>query len=585
MTSNTALVFQLYTGRQALPVAHAKVTVATNGNTVEHVLYTNSSGRSPALPLCAPPVELSLCPNPGVLPFSLCNARIEAAGFLPVDIRGIQLFAGQEALESMELNPTPRNADPREGDSIIIPPPALVTQQPRNPESIPDGQIAPLVLSSVYIPRYLTVHLGSPNNSSAPNVTVSFQDYIKNVASSEIYPTWPENALRANLYAQISFALNRIYTEWYPSRGYSFNITNNTAYDQAYVHGRNIFSNISSLVDEIFNEYVRKKGTVNPYFTEYCNGTTVTCAGMSQWGTVPLAQNGYSPLNILRQSYGYEIELVATEDIRSIESSYPGTPLQLGSSGPSVRTIENQLNRIRRNYPAIPLIPLVGNSFTRQTQEAVQAFQRIFTLPVDGIVGRATWNKISYIYVAVKRLSELNSEGEENQLPSQPPTNLLRLGDSGAYVKLAQYFLRVISNYYEAVRPVAIDGSFGPMTQAAVRDFQNRFGLEIDGIVGPLTWQKLYDVFLGIANTSGLAVAYPGYLLQLGSRGENVWLMQDYLSTIAQRYPLPAPVPDGIFGAQTKAAVTAFQRSFGLTPDGIIGQKTWNRIVTVRLLL
>lgn len=584
MVSNASLVFQLYTGRQALPVSGAKVTVTGTDGCPEQLLYTGASGRTPPLPLVAPPRELGLSPQPSSLPYAICNAHIAAAGFLPVTIRGIQLWAGVEALESLELNPTPRGTLPDEGENIIIPPPALVTQQPRDPDSIPP-EIQPLVLTSVYIPRYFTVHLGRPDNHSAPNVTISFQDYIKNVASSEIYPTWPENALRANIYAQITFALNRVYTEWYPSRGYSFNITNSTSFDQAYVHGRNIFTNISRLVDEIFNEYVRRKGTRNPMFTEYCNGTTVTCAGLSQWGTVPLAQNGYSPLNILRKYYGYDVEIVETNDIRSIESSYPGAPLQLGSTGAAVRTIENQMNRIRRNYPAIPLITSVDNSFTAETQAAVKAFQRIFSLVADGIVGRATWNKISYLYVAVKRLAELNSEGESNQLPSESPGEVLRLGDRGPYVKLAQYFLRVISNYYLAVRPIAIDGIFGPATEAAVRDFQNRFGLGIDGIVGKNTWQKLYDVFLGVANTSGLAVGYPGYLLKEGTRGENVWLMQDYLGTIAQRYPLPQISADGIFGRRTKEAVTAFQRSFGLTPDGIIGKNTWDRIVTVRLLL
>ncbi|MEG0754391.1 MAG: peptidoglycan-binding protein, partial [Angelakisella sp.] len=512
------------------------------------------------LPLEAPPVSLSLAPaEAAVLPYSLYNARIEARGYLPIIIKGIQLFEGVEGLESIELDPVPRSADLLDEENVIIPPPAIISGEPRDPDSIPPAespdQITPKVLTSVYIPKYITVHLGRPNNTSARNVTVSFQDYIKNVASSEIYPTWPDAALRANIYAQISFALNRIFTEWYPSRGYSFNITNNTAFDQAFVPGRNIFANISRLVDEIFNEYVRTKGTINPLFTEYCNGTTVTCKGLSQWGTVPLAENGYSPLNILRRYYGNNIELVETNDIRSVEGSYPGTPLRKGSNSAYVRTLERQLNRIRRNYPAIPLITSVDNNFTAETEAAVKAFQRIFSLTPDGIVGKATWYAISYIYVAVRKLAELGGEGEEEQLPSETPAELLRRGDTGPYVKLAQYFLRVIANYYIAVRPIAIDGIFGPDTEAAVRDFQNRFGLAIDGIVGPKTWGSLYNVFMGIANTTGLAVAYPGYLLKEGSRGENVWLMQDYLRIISQRYSVPVVIPDGIFGPQTKAAV------------------------------
>lgn len=584
MTSNTTLVFQLYTGRQATPVQGAKVTVTPADGGGERVLYAGASGRTPPLPLTAPPACCSLTPEVQQLPYSLYNARIEAPGFLPIGIKGIQLFEGVQGLESIELSPTPRGADPQEMESVIIPPPGVVSSEPRDPDSIPP-ETSPFVLGSVYIPRYITVHLGRPDTTSARNVTVSFQDYIKNVASSEIYPTWPDAALRANIHAQVSFALNRIFTEWYPSRGYNFNITNSTAFDQAYVPGRNIFDNISRLVDEIFNEYVRRPGTINPLFTEYCNGTTVTCAGLSQWGTVPLAQNGYSPLNILRRYYGNNIELVETNDIRSVESSYPGTALKKGSSSAAVRTLERQLNRIRRNYPAIPLITSVDNNFTAETEAAVKAFQRIFSLTPDGVVGKATWYAISYIYVAVRRLAELGGEGEEEQLPSTPPTDLLRKGDSGPYVKLAQYFLRVIATYHIAVRPVAIDGVFGSDTESAVRDFQNRFGLVTDGIIGPDTWAKLYDVFMGVANSSGLAVAYPGYPLREGSRGENVWLMQDYLRIISQRYPIPTVLPDGVFGPQTRAAVVAFQRSFGLTPDGIIGPDTWNRIVTVRLLL
>lgn len=584
MTANTTLVFQLYTGRQAIPVRSAKVTVTDADGRIERVLYSGASGRTPPLPLEAPPASLSLSPEHAALPYSRYNARIEAAGYLPIVIKGIQLFEGIEGLESIELGPIPRGDSNDDMESVIIPPPAIMGSEPRSPDSIPPD-ISPFVLGSVYIPEFITVHLGRPDNQSARNVTVTFQDYIKNVASSEIYPTWPDAALRANIYAQISFALNRIFTEWYPSRGYSFNITNSTAFDQAYVPGRNIFDNISRLVDEIFNEYVRRRGTINPLFTEYCNGTTVTCGGLSQWGTVPLAQNGYSPLNILRRYYGSSTELTETNDIRSVASSYPGTPLKKGSTGAAVRTMERQLVRIRRNYPAIPLITSIDNSFTAETEAAVKAFQRIFSLTPDGIVGKATWYAISYIYVSVTRLAELGGEGETEQLPAEKPKELLRKGDSGAYVKLAQYFLRVVAGYYIDVRPIAIDGIFGSATDAAVRDFQKRFGLAADGIVGPDTWASLYNVFMGIANSSGLAVAYPGFLLLKGSRGENVWLMQDYLRIIAERYPIPTLVPDSIFGTRTKASVTAFQQSFGLAADGIIGPDTWNRIVTVRLLL
>ena len=602
MTCQSTLIFQLYTGRGAQPVQGARATVTDPETGVSRVVVSNSSGRTPPLCVTAPPADISLDPNSQERPYKLYNAEVLADGFLPVTIEGIQVFDGIESIEAIEMNPTPKEqlrtvAEP----DIYVLPPNVLLQEPgvREPEGpaeegpgpiiLPEGEdgepVGPgaRILNRVVIPEFITVHLGSPNNTSAQNVTVSFPNYIKNVASSEIYPTWPESALRANIYAQISFALNRIFTEWYRSRGYSFDITNNTAYDQYYVHGRNIFGNISRIVDEIFDEYVRKRGSLNPYFTEYCNGTTVTCDGLSQWGTVPLAQAGYTPLSILRRYYGNDIEIVEAAGIEAVRSSYPGTPLRVGSSGTAVRTIENQLNRIRRNYPAIPIISNVDNSFTTETEAAVRAFQRIFNLAPDGIVGKATWNQISYIYVAVTRLAELG--GEQEPLPPPRHPGVIRRGDRGDLVSLAQYFLRVISKYYNEVRPVEIDGIFGANTEAAVRDFQNRFGLTVDGIVGPATWNSLYNVFLGIANTSGLAVNYPGYLLREGSRGDTVWLMQEYLRRISQRYPIPTITADGIFGPATRAAVTAFQRLFGLVPDGIIGKNTWDRIVAVRLLI
>jgi len=441
----------------------------------------------------------------------------------------------------------------------------------------------PRAASQVYVPEYITVHLGAPNDTSARNVTVSFRDYIKNVASSEIYPTWPEAALRANILAQITFAQNRIFTEWYPSRGYNFNITNNTAYDQYFVYGRNIFTNISRLVDELFDQYISRRGAVNPIFAQYCNGTTVTCGGLSQWGTVALANNGYTPLGILRYYYGDDIVIDTATVQRRITSSYPGSPLTVGSRGEDVRTIRTWLNRIRRNYPAIPAISTSGDTYNAEMQRSVQAFQRIFNLTPDGIVGPATWNKIAYIYVAVMRLAELG--GEDIPLPAERPSGTLRRGSSGETVRLAQYFLRVIALYDDEIPPITIDGSYGPATENAVRAFQKMQGLTVDGIIGPATWNALYERFLGITQTTGLAVTYPGTPLRSGSRGDNVRVVQEYLNTLARAYPLPRVTVDGIYGPATENAVQAFQRLFGLTADGIVGPRTWERLVGIRLLL
>lgn len=257
-----------------------------------------------------------------------------------------------------------------------------------------DPHTEPYVSWQVVIPDPITVHLGAPG-SSASNVQVSFPDYVKNVASSEIYPTWPAVALTANIYAIITFALNRVYTEWYKARGYSFDITNSTAYDQYFVYGRPIYESISRIVDQIFNQYVRRQGQNAPYFTSFCNGTTATCQGLSQWGTVTLANQGLTPIQILRSYYPDDIEIVETNIITGIVNSYPGVPLRTGSTGLDVQTIQTYLARIRRNYPAIPAITDEAGVFGDSTRAAVVKFQNVFNLAPDGIVGRSTWYKIS----------------------------------------------------------------------------------------------------------------------------------------------------------------------------------------------
>ena len=251
-----------------------------------------------------------------------------------------------------------------------------------------------------FIPRTIRVHLGNPDQA-ADNITISFPDYIKNVASSEIYPTWPEAALRANIYAQISFALNRYYTEWYPSRGYDFDITNSTRFDQSFVPGRDIYDSVSRIVDEIFNSYVVRRGSIEPYFTQYCNGTTTTCDGLSQWGTVALAEEGLGPYDILTRYYGDDIDIVTDAPVRNGQPSYPGTPLRLGDAGNDVQEKQIQLNRISANYPSIPKINPTDGVFGISTDEAVRAFQRIFGLTVDGIIGKATWYRLSYIFMPI----------------------------------------------------------------------------------------------------------------------------------------------------------------------------------------
>ena len=351
-----------------------------------------------------------------------------------------------------------------------------------------------------YIPQNITVHLGPPD-SNAANVTVPFSNYVKNVASSEIYPTWDESALRANILAIVSFALNRVYTEFYRSRGYDFDITSSTAIDQAFVNGRSYFENISALVDELFNDYLRRPGFVEPLAAKFCNGTTVTCEGLSQWGSQNLAQQGLNSNQILRRYYG-NIETVLNAPIRGITSSYPGTPLRQGSTGPNVVILQTSLNRISQNYPAIPKIPAVDGIFGAQTEASVRAFQRIFGLTADGIVGPATWYEIVRLYAGVNRLSELRSLGQQFYAINWSPPNSLSVGDSGEKVRLLQYMLSILSTYIPSIPPLNVDGIFGQATRAAVLAAQRRFGLPETGAVDARTWDEIYSQYSGIENTS-----------------------------------------------------------------------------------
>ena len=351
-----------------------------------------------------------------------------------------------------------------------------------------------------YIPQRITVHLGTPR-SDAPNVTVSFSDYVKNVASSEIYPTWNENALRANILAIVSFALNRVYTEFYRSRGYDFDITNSTAYDQYFVNGRSYFENISRLVDELFNDYLRRPGFVEPLAAKFCNGTTVTCEGLSQWGSENLAQQGYNSNQILQSYYG-DVETVFNAPIRGISSTYPGTPIRIGSSGPNVVVIQAALNRISQSYPAIPKIPAVDGIFGQRTEASVRSFQEVFGLSPDGIVGPATWYAIVRLYTAVTSLSELRSEGQQFYSINWSPPGGLSVGDSGEKVRLLQYMLSVLSAHIPSIPPVTIDGIYGKQTRAAVLAAQRRFELPETGSVGVQTWDAIYDQYAGIENTN-----------------------------------------------------------------------------------
>ncbi len=437
------------------------------------------------------------------------------------------------------------------------------------------------------IPETIRVHLGAPD-SFAPNVTVSFPDYIKNVASSEIYPTWPENALRANILAQISFALNRVYTEYYPSRGYDFDITNSTAIDQSFVEGRDIFENISRIVDDIFNDYVRREDSVEPLFALYCDGVNTVCGGLSQWGTVSLANEGLTPFEILQRFYGNDIRLELNAPVEALTPSVPEINLRIGSAGNDVAFVQRRLNRIAVNYPAIPKITPVDGIFGQETENAVRAFQTIFSLVPDGIVGKATWYKLQYIYSAVKKLSELESEGLRLEDVSKEFPRVLTLGDTGEEVGVLQYFLETVSVFNAAVPSPGYSGFYDEPTRNAVIAFQSFYGLPATGTVDDATWNYLYDDYRSIIRSLtpeqiGTAVIpFPGTFLKLGSEGSDVVRLQEFINTASEIYDGIPEIPvTGVYDEATRDAIYAVESQFGIPLDGVTGPIVWDVLADI----
>lgn len=411
---------QCFDGSTYLPVDNCQVSieptenngiVKTNTNTIPSII-TDASGVTPNVDLDAPPIAYSENPSNN-LPYSLYDLTITRAGFEQVKIQGVQVFPEQVALQQVDLEQTNNSRASRAEVINILPNtlngdfPAKIPENPNKPLPLPSSGV---VLAQPVVPEYITVHQGSPSDSAAPNYKVFYKDYIKNVASCEIYSTWPESTIRANIYCIISFTLNRIYTEWYRGKGKNFDITSSTAYDHAFNYGRNIYDSISAVVDEIFSTYVRRFGKKQPLLTQYCDGKSITCPEwLSQWGSKYLGDQGKVPYEILTYYYGNDIELVTAKKISGTTESYPGYDLTIGSSGDAVSNLQELLNRIADNYPLIGKNAVDG-VYGDSTAKSVKVFQQVFNLPQTGIVDYATWYKISDVYVGVTRIAELRQD-------------------------------------------------------------------------------------------------------------------------------------------------------------------------------
>lgn len=404
------LTINVTSSQGLVPVKNATITISYTGapETVVTTLTTDESGQTAAIELPAPNISYSTEPGE-VQPYSEYNISVTAPGYESVYISGTEILPDVTAIQPVSMTPIElEEPDAPTEEDIVIPEHTLFGEYP---PKIPETEIKPvdesgeIVLSRVVIPEYIIVHDGVPQDKTAKNYYVRYTDYIKNVVSSEIYATWPESTIYANTLVIMSFTLNRVYTEWYRNQGYNFTITSSTAYDQKWVRGRNIYANVSRIVDSVFSNFLSRPGVRQPIFTSYCDGNRTTCKGLSQWGSKYLGDQGYTPIDIIRYYYGSDMYINSTSYISGVPSSWPGYDLTIGASGQKVLQMQQQLNRIAKNYPALPIIAEDG-IFGRGTANAVRTFQRIFGLPANGIVDYPTWYKISEVFVGVSRISE-----------------------------------------------------------------------------------------------------------------------------------------------------------------------------------
>ena len=441
------------------------------------------------------------------------------------------------------------------------------------------------VINYPTIPTEIVVHLGAPDEA-AENLSLPFVDYIKNVASNEIYPTWPDSAIEANILAQISFALNRIYNEWYPSKGYTFDITSLPAYDQSFVKNRQVFDTISKKVDQIFNNYIYRTGQIQPLNAVYCDGKVTTCNGLSQWGSVSLARQNKTPLEILKYYYGNDVNIREDAPTGEVFGAYPGYPIELGNAGDKVRIIQRELNRISNNYPAIPKIPRVNGVFGVYTQNSVKKFQEIFNLNSTGIVDYSTWYKIKYIYNAVKRVNDIYSEGIGEEEAIYDYGNELKYSDVGLGVQVLHYVLLTIAYFDPDLPSLRLNNVFNDNTKAMVINFQKKYGLPATGVVDADTWNELVTVYRETIRNIPEEYAqyedelFQGRLLALGMSGDDVRIIQNFLLKICQQTGnIPGVRVSGIFDDLMERSVMKIQSMFNQEMTGVIDPVTWYNIV------
>jgi len=583
------LLLQVVAADGGVLIGGAVISLTNEAGERVYELTTDATGHAPEISLAAPCSTLCETPHPEERRYYLYNARVSAAGYRTMTYRGIMIFDQSTAIQVIELHPAILNEKDFDTEEFLdIAGHALChPEMPLPQDDPPDIRVLP----HVFIPNFVTVHLGRPT-VAAQTVRVPFIEYVKNVASHEIFDVWPEQAIVANVYCIVSLTLNRIFTEFYRKRGQNFDITNHTSMDQMYVHHGTIGSRISNIVDRIFTNYLAQVGHLEPFLALYNDGVVANIPGrLSQWGSFYDARDrGMSAWQIIQKYYRQNLELRDCDKFTGPLESWPGSSLSIGSRGNAVATMQRYLNRVLGRYTDVIINPVDG-IFGESTQRSVRLFQQIYNLPQTGIIDRATWYQIGRIYGIEKALWEMNSEGVRIGIGTTPPSVIIREGATGRHVTELQFLLDFIGMYYEEIPFVADTSRFERLTTAAVRAFQTRFGLTVDGVVGPNTWRRLYEIYWGIVNNTPSPTptpppqnppgmpAYPGSPIRLGATGDAVLRIQRALNRIATAVPSVPTVPeDGIYGEVTRNSIMAFQRIFGLSIDGVVGPITWDRL-------